>query len=716
MRGIREVAVVTGTHPASRSRLSRSQRTLRFLGSHWLFLAALLAGGGLRLLAMLGYRPALWFWADSFVYLNAGLAPRPLESRPAGYSLFLWILKPLSSIPAVVAVQHLLGLVVAVCVYLLLRRLGGLPGWGATLAALPVLLDAYQIQLEHLVMADLLFQFLAVLAVTLLLWRRRPAAWVAALAGALLAAATVTRTIGLPLIAVALVCMVIRRAGWRAVVSATLAAAIGLGSYAAWFGAEHGSFGLTRGNTFLWARTMTFADCARIQPAGPEAALCPVEPLERRAAPPVYIWDGESPLNKVKGSWAERDALAGTFATQAIMAQPLDFLRAGLEDAAHIFDWTRRVYPAPGPQSAYVFPDSVRPFTSSAASQGKTAEQLTVAYQGSSGAPVTAEPYAGLLRDYQEYGFVRGPYLAVIGLVGLVGVLMRLRRFGGAVLLPWAAGTMLLILPPFIAAFDHRYVVPALPLLCLAAGLAFGARYEKHEENTPEVAAGRPGEEPGEGPGDEDFSPGATAERPVYASPVGETAHGSYGGRASGETSSVGVSYGATADRPVYDTTGETPVYGNAADRMVYGGTGERPAYGGASERPAYADATDPPGYGGTGERPAYGRASERPAYADATDPPGYGGSAAANVKANRHAEFYLPERPSDLPHRVLVQPGHELADIGRGRAAHPDAQPLVPYVPDADTSEPFDFFKSDSKHGGPRPGPPAPPPPSQGV
>ncbi|WP_326636675.1 hypothetical protein OG884_24780 [Streptosporangium sp. NBC_01755] len=582
-------------------------------------MAALLVGGGLRALAVLGYRPALWFWADSFVYLNAGLDPRPLESRPAGYSLFLWILKPLASVQAVVVVQHLLGLAVALCVYLLLRRLGRLPGWGATLATLPVLLDAYQIQLEHLVMADLLFQFLAVLAVTLLLWRRRPAAWVAALAGLLLAAATVTRTIGLPLIAVALVCLVIRRAGWRAVVSATLAAAIGLGAYAAWFESEHGGYALTRGNTFLWARTMTFADCARIQPTGPEAALCPVEPVGQRAAPPVYIWGDASPLTKVEGSWAERDALAGAFATQAITAQPLDFLRAGLDDAAHIFDWTRRVYPTPGPQSAYVFPDTLRPFPAGAASQGKTAEQLTVAYQGASGAPTMAEPYAGWLRGYQEYGFVRGPFLAVICLVGLVGVLMRLRRLGGAVLLPWAAGTMLLLLPPFIAAFDHRYVVPALPFLCLAAGLAFGVR---HQESAPEEVED---EEPDEGPDEE-------------------------------------------------------PVYGRTAGH------------------------------------PAYGRTAEHPVYASPIEEPAYEKSAAVDVQANHRAEFYLPESPSDLPHRVLVQPRHELADIGPGRAAHTDSQPLMPYVPDPNPGEPFDFFKGNSEHGGSRSGPPAPPSPSQGV
>lgn len=451
-------------------------RLLRLLGSHWLFLTALLAGAGLRALAALGYRPALWFWADSFVYLGAGLDPRPMESRPSGYALLLWALKPLSGVEAVTVLQHLLGLATACCVYLLLRRLGGLPGWGATLAVLPVLLEIHQIQLEHLVMADLLLEFLAVAAVTLVMWRRRPPVWAAGAAGLLLALATVTRTIGLPLVAVALLCMVIRRSGWRAVLATALTCAVGLGSYALWFRSEYGEYGLTRGNAFLWARTMTFADCGRIKPAGPEAALCPIGPVSARKPPPVYIWDGASPLNRIKGTWAERDRLAGDFALQAIKAQPLDFLRTGLEDVAHIFDWDRRVYPTPGPQSAYVFPDTTRPFPAGVASQGRTAEELTVAYQGSSGATVLAEPYAGWLRAYQGYGVLRGPFLALITLIGLIGVLLNWRRLGGAVLMPWATGTALLVLPPFIAAFDHRYVVPAVPFLCLAAGLAFGAR------------------------------------------------------------------------------------------------------------------------------------------------------------------------------------------------------------------------------------------------
>jgi hypothetical protein len=210
---------------------------------------------------------------------------------------------------------------------------------------------------------------------------------------------------------------------------------------------------------------MTFADCDRMKPPADLAVLCP--PASPRLAAPAYIWSADSPIQR---AGKDRERLAGEFAMLAIRSQPLDFVLTGLHDALWAFEWRRRVYPAPGPQSAYIFPESVKPFSDKIAAAGRTAAELTTDYQGTRGDTRVVEPYAGWLRAYQGFGYVRGPLLAVVLLIGLGGLIAR--RW--AALLPWTAAITLLALPPMIAAFDHRYVVPAVPLACLAAGLAWG--------------------------------------------------------------------------------------------------------------------------------------------------------------------------------------------------------------------------------------------------
>ncbi|SPL95292.1 unnamed protein product [[Actinomadura] parvosata subsp. kistnae] len=190
-----------------RRRLPGSPR--EFARRHGWFLAVLAVGAALRALAMLGYRPALWF-PDSYTYIVTVFKPRPDLVRPAGYSMFLKLLEPLHAFGAVTAAQHLLGLATGVLVYRAARRVAGrAPRWAATLATVPVLLDAYQIELEHLLVSDTLFMFLVVAAVALCATRRT--ATVAGI-GLLLAAATLTRTVGQPLIVVLAAWFVLR--GW----------------------------------------------------------------------------------------------------------------------------------------------------------------------------------------------------------------------------------------------------------------------------------------------------------------------------------------------------------------------------------------------------------------------------------------------------------------------------------------------------------------------
>ena len=446
---------------------------------HWLFGLVLVAALVLRILVALAFRPIMWFGGDSASYLATGLRLIPDPARVGGYGFLLWALKPLHSFALVAAVQHLMGLAMGVLVYLLARRFG-LPAWAATLATLPVLFDAYELQLEADAVPDVPFGLLVVLALYLLLrspGERRPARTTAA--AFLLGVSALLWPVGLVLLgvllAVLLIALLIRRAGLVTVLAALLAGALPVAAYSAWFSIHRHQFSLTRSDgVYLWSRTMSFADCAVIRPPAAERPLCP--PPGPRIAASLYIWNANSPVLAMPGGRfsARTNHLALRFALQAIAAQPGGYAAAVGHDFSLSFYWDRPVHPDAAIVDRYQFADAATAWVPPTlwTPDGGTLAGDQTAYNNGRPAPTrVVQPYASWLVSYQRYVYLPGTLLGVILLAGLAGMVIRRRVSGPG--LPWAFAVTILLVPPLVADFDLRYLVPAVPVACLAAALAF---------------------------------------------------------------------------------------------------------------------------------------------------------------------------------------------------------------------------------------------------
>jgi len=339
--GIGVVAVM------SRAPLARLRE---LVARHPQFSVALAAGAVLRLVAMLGYPGALWFAGDSYVYVGAALRPTPDQSKTTGYSLFLRALLPFHSFTLVTGLQHLMGLGIAVMVYLLARRAGVSKLW-ATAATLPVLLDGFEIEDEHMVMAEALFTFLIMLAMLLILWRSRTS-WVTALiAGLLVGYAVIVRSEGLPILVLFPAYLLWRGRrtwrGWLAAAVMAIGCAAPVAAYATWFDHVQGSFTLSRADGFfLWGRVSSFAECSVIKPPADELQICPTGSPSSRTAPGDYIWHF-APVHHIAGGPVSvaNDRLLRDFAIRAIEAQPLGYVKAVVKGLALSVEWPRHKYP-----------------------------------------------------------------------------------------------------------------------------------------------------------------------------------------------------------------------------------------------------------------------------------------------------------------------------------------------------------------------------------
>ncbi|MGH2842616.1 MAG: phospholipid carrier-dependent glycosyltransferase, partial [Solirubrobacteraceae bacterium] len=219
--------------------------------ANWLFALLLGIGALVRLLAMIAYPPGLFF-GDSWGYISTAYAGGSItlpSLRPVGYSVLIRVLAvPGRSILTLATIQHLAGLAIGTLVYLALVR-ARVPRPVAAAASALVVLDGYAITLEQYVMSDTFFTATLLACVLVLAWPRlasrapgrltspvldqRTPIKRCALAGLLVALASLLREAGPFVVPVLLVYLLWSRAGWRALVAFILAAALPLLAYSA---------------------------------------------------------------------------------------------------------------------------------------------------------------------------------------------------------------------------------------------------------------------------------------------------------------------------------------------------------------------------------------------------------------------------------------------------------------------------------------------------
>lgn len=465
----------TSAEPAAH--LARGSR-LRTIGAalrtHWFFTLVMAVGLTGRVLTMVAYRPAL-LYIDSFGYLNNMDALRPTGSEPVGYPLMLKLLLHLGNLTFVVAVQHLLGLAIGACIYVLMVR-HRMPKTLAALAGAPILLDAYEWEIEQNILTDSLFLVLIAAALTLLTWRHRPGPWLAAGAGVVLGAAVAVRAVGEAALVPALLFVVLATGpSWRTRLKVTaafaVACAVPLVSYSAYAATFSGPAGLRASNTvMLYGRTATIADCASL-PADLKPLCPPGTVSDRQHLGPDY-WSSApaSPYFKVAAATNQAAPTnAGRFSLYVIEHQPLRFAGAVGHDFLELFISPHGQVSGGTAVSRWQFQTHYPEFPPLAAGP-------ELASLGQS-APTVDTGVAQLLRDYQlGGGYTPNVLYAVFLLAGLgaaLGLTRSSRRSGlRAKCALWTGTGVVLLLAADIFEFSWRYQLPAL--VTLPIGGAYG--------------------------------------------------------------------------------------------------------------------------------------------------------------------------------------------------------------------------------------------------
>jgi hypothetical protein len=453
--------------------------TLR-LKRNLLFLVLLVVGLILRVLVFSAYSPGLIFVGDSLSYLEEARINLFLAGwHPVLYSLFLKPVLVFDNLAVVTALQHLMGLGIAVLLYLILRRLET-PEWLAALGCAPVLLDGYQLSLEQHIMPEALFLSLLLGALGLLVYNSPPSVMSTGLAGVLIAGAALTRYVGLAVIPCVLLFLLIRRVRWTRFVAFAIAVALPLLGYGLWFQSTKGDLTLTDRNGYvLYGKVATFAECEGVELPEYEQQLCVDVPREERDH--TYArFNPESPLQTFDvPDGVDKNAVLESFNSRFIRRQPTDYAAAVAADFGRFFEprsWANAqrivrwrfierfedVKGIPGPIQR---------------NEGSTPGRLGLDPEFR-----VDESLATTLRSYQSFVFVWGPLLALASLLGLAGAIWgpaSSGRIRSAAFLFLSSGLALYLFCAVFGAFRVRYYIPGLITIMPAGALGASLLLER---------------------------------------------------------------------------------------------------------------------------------------------------------------------------------------------------------------------------------------------
>ena len=507
------------------SRWPRPAQLRALVRRHWLISILMAAGIVLRALTVAAYHPAL-IYIDTIKYLY-GEYP---GADPLGYRVALRAILLVGDLGTVAVIQHLLGLAIAAILYLVLVR-KGIPLWLAAIAAAPILLDAYQLQMEATIMPDVWFEAMLAAGLAVLLWRPGVTLPRAVTAGLILGASATVRQIGEAVIVPVLLYLLFnallrgdrdatrrdrgqqgadgpdggtRRAArsarsrnWRRqlgrAAALTVAFALPIVLYSGVSYVRDGHFWLAAGQKTT-GRTAAAADCATLNVSAQVRALCP-SPTAQKEGPDYLEHNKLSPLFATPVVPGTRQKLLTELNTAVIHQQPERVALAVLRDSVRLFAVVRKPSPAVTPLFRWQFQTHYPNYFPSVhtAANGNIIIGLQAKVFGPFKFSVLKPAYggkaqvnhllAGGLRFYQLYGgYTPGPLLALFTLLGLAGSLLVLKRRASARTRQLALGCLLftatsvvVLLGADVYEFSWRYQLPGLVTLPVAGVLGLCA-------------------------------------------------------------------------------------------------------------------------------------------------------------------------------------------------------------------------------------------------